>query len=110
VQNLIPGDMLEVNQKLKWELDNGQTADEESVINDAVLAGVQYYTDEALEGHYWTVKWNANHDAIDLYGMAGKVVGAIKPTTASLADDFRKDSQGLFIRIEKEVAVIVRNN
>ena len=43
MQNLIPGDMLEVGQKLKWELDAGMTADESSVINDAVLAGTQYW-------------------------------------------------------------------
>ncbi|MFC6181565.1 hypothetical protein [Lactiplantibacillus daowaiensis] len=110
MQNLIPGDMLEVNQKLKWELDSGMTADESSVINDAVLAGVQYYTDEALEGSYWTVKWNTAHDGIDLYGTTGLVVGTIKPVSASLEADFRQDAQSLFMRIEQAVAEIVRDN
>ncbi|VDG19453.1 hypothetical protein [Lactiplantibacillus mudanjiangensis] len=110
MQNLIPGDMLEVNQKLKWALDNGMTADETSVINDAVLAGTQYYTDEALEGSYWTVKWNDAHDGIDLYGTTGTVVGTIKPTGSSLEADFRQDAQGLFLRIEQTVAKIVRDN
>lgn len=110
MQNLIPGDMLEVNQKLKWELDTGMTADESSVINEAVLAGTQYFVDEALEGSYWTVKWDANHQNIDIYGINAAVVGAIKPVRASLEADFRQDSQGLFIRIEKEVAVVVRDN
>jgi len=110
VQNLIPGDMLEVNQKLKWELDTGMTADESSVINEAVLAGTQYFVDEALEGSYWTVKWDANHQNIDIYGINAAVVGVIKPVGTSLEADFRQDSQGLFIRIEKEVAVVVRDN
>lgn len=110
MQNLIPGDMLEVGQKLKWELDAGMIADESSVINDAVLAGTQYFVDEALEGSYWTVKWADDHQAIDIYGTTGSVVGQIKPLSASLEADFRQDSQGLFIRIEKEVAVIVRDN
>lgn len=110
MQNLIPGDMLEVNQKLRWELDAGMTADESSVINDAVLAGAQYFVDEALEGSYWTVKWDAQHQNIDIYGTTGAVVGAIKPKGTTLEADFRQDSQGLFIRIEKEVAVVVRDN
>ncbi len=110
MQNLIPGDMLEVSQKLKWELDTGMTADESSVINDAVLAGTQYFVDEALEGSYWTVKWDANHQNVDIYGTTGDVVGQIKPTLDTFEADFRKDSQGLFIRIEKEVAVVVRDN
>lgn len=110
MQNLIPGNMLEVNQKLKWELDNGMTADEDSVINDAILAGTQYYTDEALEGHYWTVKWNAAHTAIDLFASIDNVAGTLKPTGESFVADFRQDSQGLFIRIEQAVAVIVREN
>ena len=110
MQNLIPGDMLEVNQKLKWELDTGMTADESSVIRDAVLAGTQYFVDEALEGSYWTVKWDANQQNIDIYGLDATMVGAIKPTGESLEADFRQNSQGLFMRIEKEVAVVVRNN
>lgn len=110
MQNLIPGDMLEVNQKLKWELDAGMTADESSVINEAVLAGTQYFVDEALEGSYWTVKWAADGQTIELYGTTGTVVGRIKPLSATLENDFRQDSQGLFIRVEKEVAVIVRDN
>lgn len=110
MQNLIPGDMLEVNQKLKWELDAGMTADEHSVINEAVLSGTQYFVDEALEGSYWTVKWAADHQNIDIFGTTGEVVGQIKPLGESLEADFRKDSQGLFIRIEKEVAVVVRDN
>lgn len=110
MQNLIPGDMLEVGQKLRWELDAGMTADESSVINDAVLAGTQYFVDEALEGSYWTVKWDSAHQNIDIYGATGTVVGQIKPTGATLEADFRQDSQGLFIRIEKTVAVVVRDN
>ncbi|BDZ30901.1 hypothetical protein RA086_06990 [Lactiplantibacillus sp. WILCCON 0030] len=110
MQNLIPGDMLEVNQKLKWELDSGVKADESSVIHDALLAGTQYFVDEALEGSYWTVKWDASQQNVDIYGTDDTVVGAIKPTGASLEADFRQDAQGLFIRIEKEVAVVVRNN
>ncbi|MFB9770467.1 hypothetical protein [Lactiplantibacillus modestisalitolerans] len=107
---MIPGDMLEVNQKLKWALDNGIDADEQSVINNAVLEGTQYFVDEALEGSYWTVKWDPQHQNIDIYGTTGTVVGQIKPLTATLEQDFRQDSQGLFLRIEKEVAVVVRNN
>ncbi|WP_137627100.1 hypothetical protein [Lactiplantibacillus pingfangensis] len=110
MQNLIPGDMLEVNQKLQWERETGLTADESSVIHEAVLAGTQYFVDEALEGSYWTVKWDAKQQNIDIYGINAKVVGVIKPTGTSLEADFRKDSQGLFVRIEKEVAVVVRDN
>ncbi|AVK63033.1 hypothetical protein C5Z26_02345 [Lactobacillus sp. CBA3606] len=110
MQNLIPGDMLEVGQKLRWELDTGMTADEQSVINDAVLAGTQYFVDEALEGSYWTVKWDSQHQNVAIYGSDGTIVGTIKPVGASLEADFRQDSQRLFIRIEKEVAVVVRKN
>jgi len=110
MQNLIPGDMVEVNQKLKWELDTGMTADESSVINDAVLAGAQYFADEALEGNYWTVKWTDDRQSLDIYETAETIVGQIKPLTTNFEADFRQDSQGLFIRIEKEIAVVVRNN
>ncbi|WP_047999704.1 hypothetical protein [Lactiplantibacillus herbarum] len=110
MQNLIPGDMLEVGQKLRWELDNGMTADESSVINEAVLAGTQYFVDEALEGSYWTVKWSEDQQNLDIYGTTGTIIGQIKPLTANFEADFRQDSQGLFMRIEKEIAVVVRNN
>lgn len=78
--NMIPDDMQQVEEKLAWLKQNGyEDATRQQVINDMAKDGVQDMLDTALEGPYWTARWEDEGRTLKVCGAVGETIGTLKP-------------------------------
>lgn len=108
--SLIPTDMEEVAAKLKWALEQGQSASETSVIQEAILDQSQDILNGALEGPYWKVKWQDLDHRLVITDIMNEVVGTVTPINDSFVADFKKDSHKLLRDLTDKINEIVRND
>lgn len=78
--HMIPDDMEQVEEKLAWMKQNGyEQTTKQDVINDMTKDGVQDMLDTALEGPYWTARWEKAGQLLKVCGPVGDVIGTLKP-------------------------------
>lgn len=78
--HMIPDDMEQVEEKLAWMKQNGyEQTTKQDVINDMTKDGVQDMLDTALEGPYWTARWEEAGRLLKVCGPVGDVIGTLKP-------------------------------
>ncbi|ANK58936.1 hypothetical protein [Loigolactobacillus backii] len=107
--DLIPMNMAEVAEKLQWYQGAGESKSESSVIQDSILAISQFHLDEALEGPYWTAKWQvANYEIVIL--SADEVIGIIKTPSDTFEANFRENANKLIDYLRQQVAELVKNH
>lgn len=107
--DLVPLDMNEVAKKLQWYQSIGTEKSESDVVQDSVLALCQVHLDEALEGSYWTAKWQVKNQELAILA-ANQVIGTIKAKNGSFEAEFRANSNQLIEDLRKQVEELVKNN
>lgn len=101
----IPENMEEVAMQLAQHQVRGEQVDEATVIKNAVRDILQAFFDEALEGHYDDVNWDA--EDLVITDFMGKEVGKIHPQDDTFIADFKKDADSLIERLEDKTTKIV---
>lgn len=101
----VPENMEEVAMKVARSKVRGEALTEEAVIKDAVKEILQGLMDEALDGHYDDVNWQAG--TLVVTDFMGQEEGRVVPVGASFVADFRDDADALVDRFVTAVTRIV---
>lgn len=103
----IPQNMAEVQVQLTERRNQGEQISEDTIIKNAVKDILQALMDEALEGHYDDVKWDADEHDLIICDIMGKPVGKASPAKESFIADFKADPDTLMLRFDDVVTKIV---
>lgn len=101
----VPGDMTEMRVMIEQLKDLGKETNENELIDQAVEDNAQAMLDEALEGHYYSAKLKDN--LITIYDVLNEPVGTIKPMGTGFNQDFRENSDGLWLYMATELKRIL---
>lgn len=108
--SLVPENMFEVDQKLNYFLEKGETITEEEVIRQAILDNAQQILDGDLEGPYWKVKWQPEDQTLAFFDIMNKEVGTVDSLSDSFSADFRKSAPNVIRHLAEKIQKIVNNN
>lgn len=108
--SLVPENMFEVDQKLNYFLEKGETITEEEVIRQAVLDNAQQILGGDLEGPYWKVKWQPEDQTLAFFDIMNKEVGTVDSLSGSFSADFRKSAPNVIRHLAETIQKIVNNN
>lgn len=104
---LVPTNILEVAQVMAWRKQQGETADEDQIIIEAIKENAQNLIDEALEGPYWTIKWENEDHLLAVFDVMGEKIGELSPAGSSFSAEFRKNGHELLLHLGKQLRPII---
>lgn len=108
--SLVPTNMAEVEQKLTWSQESGIPATKESIILAAIVENTQQMLNEALEGAYWSAKWDEPQVNLEILDVLGKKIAEINPWKTDFVTDFQQNSTELLRVIDTEIQHIVKTH
>ena len=105
----IPEDMTQVAERVALMTERGFPVAEEDVIKEALRAGFQSIVDERLDGNYYTVRWDEEFNALQMYDLDNAFVGEVKPDDGrpSYVDQFKQDAMGVWFTLDRAVGKVI---
>lgn len=108
--SLVPENMYEVDEKLKYLIEKGIETTEEEVIRQAIRDNSQQILDGDLEGPYWKVEWQTTDKVLAIFDIMNKEVGTVESLSGSFVEDFRNSAPNVIRQLAEEIQKIVNNN
>jgi len=107
--NKIPETMEEVQARVTAMTQAGFPVSEDDVIKEAIKNGFQSLMDERMEGHYYTIHWNSEFTALDVFGSAEEMVGSALPEKgqASWVDQFKANADFTWFNLDKAAGKLI---
>ncbi|ABJ67407.1 hypothetical protein AAHB41_02320 [Pediococcus pentosaceus] len=97
----IPHDMTELRIMMEQLKEMGKEANEDQLIEQAVVDNAQQLLDEALDGHYFTCK--LEDGKLVVYDVINLPTGSIEPLGKNFKEDFITDADNLWIHLSSNL-------
>ncbi|MDR3190745.1 MAG: hypothetical protein LBT80_05990 [Lactobacillaceae bacterium] len=107
--NKIPETMEEVDAQVALMSERGFPVTQDDVIKEALKAGFQDIVDERMEGSYYSVRWDAEFKALEVYNFDTGLVGRAVPADggADFIAQFKANAMGVWFTLDKEAGKII---
>lgn len=105
----IPEDMEQVRDRVAVMAGRGFPVEEDDVIKEALKLGFQDIVDERMEGNYFTVRWDEDFRALQVYGLASAYEGEAKPEDdkPSYVEQFKKNAMDVWFQLDRAASQII---
>jgi hypothetical protein len=105
----IPEDMEQVRDRVAVMASRGFPVAEDDVIKEALKLGFQDIVDERMEGNYFTVRWDEDFRALQVYGLASAYEGEAKPEDdkPSYVEQFKMNAMDVWFQLDRAASKII---
>ena len=105
----IPEDMTQVADRVALMAARGFPVSEDDVIKEALKLGFQDIIDERMEGNYFTVRWDEDFRALQVFGIGNAYEGEAKPEDEqpSYIDQFKANAMNVWLALDRAASKII---
>lgn len=108
-EHSLPEDMTQVADRVALMAARGFPVSEDDVIKEALKLGFQDIVDERMEGNYYTVRWDEEFNALQVFGIENSFEGEAKPEEGkpSFIEQFKANSMNAWLALDRAASKII---